>query len=52
MNREDQVQSEIEREWQELQQQERLYPTSVSEGIVPESKIKQLWTWLRSWFWV
>ena len=51
MSREHQAESEIEREWQELQHQERLHPTAVSLGIVPDSRIKKLWSWLRSLFW-
>jgi hypothetical protein len=46
------LQSEIEREWQELQERERRNPTAVSEGAVPPGRIKRLWLWLRSWFWM
>jgi hypothetical protein len=52
MNSEDQLESEIEREWRELQEKERRNPTATSEGIVPEPAINRLWLWLRSWFWV
>jgi hypothetical protein len=51
MSRERQTELEIEREWKELQRQERLHPTAASLGIVPESGIKKLWSWLRSLFW-